>query len=154
MAIYFFQLGGKKMNEELLQQAICQLKMLKDATIETVSILNTDYTDGTTRFSVEVTYEDELYLEDEQPRTDTKIHIDEDLFKSVVFETLDANNITVGDLNEKSISGIKDKFIREEFENQHNAEATAGDYNVALEYDSEGHKQFIKENLNKFVKFK
>ena len=142
------------MNEELLQQAIYQLKMLKDATIETVSILNTDYTDGTTRFSVEVTYEDELYLEDEQSRTATKTYIDEDLFKSAVIGTLDANNITVGDLNEKSISGIKDKFIREEFENQHNVEATAGDYNVSLEYDSEGHKQFIKENLNKFVKFK
>ena len=26
--------------------------------------------------------------------------------------------------------------------------------NVALEYDQEGHVQFIKENLNKFVKFK
>ena len=25
---------------------------------------------------------------------------------------------------------------------------------LKLEYDSEGHKQFIKENLNKFVKFK
>ena len=128
--------------------------MLKDATIETVSILNTDYTDGTTRFSIEVTYEDEFYLEDEQSRTATKIHIDEDLFKSVALETLDANNITAGDLNAKSVSGNKAKFIREEFENQDSVATTAGDYNVALEYDSEGHKQFIKENLNKFVKFK
>ena len=142
------------MNEELLQQAIDQLKMLKDVKVETVSVENTEYGDGTMRFSVEVIYDDELYLEDEQSRTATKTYIDEDLFKSAVIGTLDANNITVGDLNEKSISGIKDKFIREEFENQHNVEATAGDYNVALEYDSEGHKQFIKENLNKFVKFK
>lgn len=46
------------MNEELLQQAINQLKMFKDAKVETVSIENTDYTDGTTRFSFEVIYED------------------------------------------------------------------------------------------------
>ena len=142
------------MNEELLQQAIYQLKMFKDIKIEAVSIENADYVDGTTRFSVEVIYEDELYLEDEQSRTATKIHIDEDLFKSVSLETLDANNITVGVLNAKSVSGNKSKFIREEFENQHNVEKTAGDYNVVLEYDSEGHKQFIKDNLNKFVKVK
>ena len=142
------------MNEELLQQAIYQLKMFKDIKIEAVSVENAEYGDGTTRFSVEVIYEDELHLEDEQSRTPTITYTDEDYFKSAVIGNLNANNIAVADLNEKSISGIKDKFIREEFENQHNVEATAGDYNVALEYDSEGHKQFIKENLNKFVKFK
>lgn len=57
-----------------------------------------------------------LYLEDEQSRTATKIHIDEDLFKSVVLETLDANNITAGDWSKKSILGNKAKFIRQEFE--------------------------------------
>ena len=142
------------MNEELLQHAIDQLKMFKDVKVETVSVENTEYGDGTTRFSVEVIYEDELHLEDEQSRTPTITYTDEDYFKSAVIGNLNANNIAVADLNEKSISGIKDKFIREEFENQHNVEATAGDYNVSLEYDSEGHKQFIKENLNKFVKFK
>ena len=46
------------MNEEMLQQAIDQLKMFKDVKIETVSIENTDYADGTMRFSVEVTYDE------------------------------------------------------------------------------------------------
>ena len=82
------------MNEELLQQAIYQLKMLKDATIETVSISNTNYTDGTTSFSIEV-----IYLEGEQSHTANKFHIDEDLFKSVSLGTLDVNNITAGDSN-------------------------------------------------------
>ena len=85
------------MNEELLQQAIDQLKMFKDVKVETVSVENTEYGNGTMRFSVEVIYEDELYLEDKKSRTATKIHIDKDLFKSVVLETLDANNITGGD---------------------------------------------------------
>ena len=46
------------MNEELLRQAIDQLKMFKDVKIETISIENTDYADGTMRFSVEVIYDD------------------------------------------------------------------------------------------------
>ena len=44
------------MNEELLQQGIYQLKILKDATIEYVSVTNTEYTAGTSKFSIEVIY--------------------------------------------------------------------------------------------------
>jgi hypothetical protein len=46
------------MNEELLQQAIDQLKMFKYVKVETVSVENTEYGDGTMRFSVEVIYDD------------------------------------------------------------------------------------------------
>ena len=46
------------MNEELLQQAIDQLKMFKYVKSETVSVENTEYGDGTMRFSVEVIYDE------------------------------------------------------------------------------------------------
>lgn len=50
------------MNEEMLQQAIDQLKMFKDVKIETISIENTDYADGTMSFSVEVTYDERFRI--------------------------------------------------------------------------------------------
>ena len=50
------------MNEELLQQAIDQLKILKDVKVETVSVENTEYGDGTTRFSVEVICDDNFRI--------------------------------------------------------------------------------------------
>ena len=50
------------MNEELLQQAIDQLKMFKDVKVDTVSVENTEYGDGTMRFSVEVIYDDNFIV--------------------------------------------------------------------------------------------